>query len=242
MTDPQIAQAPDQLRALLQRIMLAVLVIDAVQVIALTARGQLLGRPNGPGYTVLAIAAIGAYLVAVTALTRVTPPWLGLLRRIALRFGLITGAMWATSLIVETYAGLSGWPSIAATGPLLIGGFVLFGVSGAVGYGRTGNKRVGVLTATATSLICVTATITIGLTQTWFALDTLARNLDGSPEYLASGWHDLPAFAIANTLDAAATHTLLAPTIAAIAAALAIAITAAYHRRDGRVRGDGPGA
>jgi hypothetical protein len=221
---------PEQLRPLLRRTMLAVLAIDAVQVTALTARGQLLDRPDGPRYAVFATAAIAAYLVAVAALTRPTPPWLGPLRRVAVRFGLITGAMWATSLIVETYAGLSGWPSIAATGPLLIGGFVLFGVSGAVGYRRIGSKRVGVLTAIATSLICVTATITVGLTQAWFALATLARNIDGSPEYLGSSWHDLPAFAIANTLDAAATHTLLAPIIAAIAAIIAISITAYHHR------------
>ncbi len=140
--------------------------------------------------------------------------------------GMLSGAMWIASLTVETFAGLSGWPSIAATAPLLLGAFVLWTAAAAVVVRRTGSLPAGVLAAVAAAMLCVTTTIAFGFALAYLALPTLEQNISGSPEYLASHWSDVHAFAIANTLDAAFQHLALAPIIATLTGTLgAVAAT-----------------
>ncbi len=145
---------------------------------------------------------------------------------------MLSGAMWIASLTVETFAGLSGWPNIAATAPLLLGAFVLWTAAAAVVARRTGSLPAGVLAVAAAAMLCVTATIAFGSTLAYLAFPTVEQNINGSPEYLASHWSDLHAFAIANTLDAAFQHLALAPIIATVAGTLG-AIAATRRRSHG---------
>jgi len=130
--------------------------------------------------------------------------------------GLLTGALWLVNLTLETFTGLGGRLGLLATAPFLLGAFALWGVGGAVGAWRTGSLRLGILAAVLAALLCVLGTVTYGFLLLYAALPQLERNLVADPDFLRSGWGDLRAFAIANTLDAGFSYLLLAPLIAAL--------------------------
>jgi len=197
------------------------LVVDVALLGGLAAEGSVLAKPGGTRYLLAPLAAFMVYAAAVSTTAR----WNGRPRlTVAVRVGVIagmpSGAMWIASLTVETFAGLSGWPSIAATAPLLLGAFVLWSAAAAVAARRTGSLAAGMLAAIAAAMVCVTATIAFGFALAYLALPTLQQNINGSPGYLASHWGDLHAFAIANTLDAAFQHLALAPIIATLTGSL----------------------
>lgn len=154
--------------------------------------------------------------MALIALTGAGQATLRQARRTGVMVGLVTGVAWLVNLLIETFVGLSGVPSLVATAPLLLGGFALWGVAGAIARRRTGSLAAGLSAAVIAAMTCVAVTLVLGFTLPFLALPTLARNIDGSPEYLASGWHDLSAFAVANTLDAGFTHLLVAPIVAVV--------------------------
>lgn len=195
---------------------LVVLTADAMLIAGLAWQGSVVTYPGGWGYLIAALAAVVAYAAAAVAVTGRNRPWVLSARSVGLRFGVLTGGMWALSLTVETFAGLHGWPNLVATAPLLLGGFVLWGVAAAISRRRTGSIPGGVLAAVCAAMVCVVLTITVGFTFAYLALTTLEHNIDGSPEYLQSHWEDLHAFAIANTLDAAFTHAMIAPIVAVV--------------------------
>ena len=219
---------------------LAVLAVNAALVVALAVAGSVVARPGGPRYLVLALAGLAAYAGAVVAVTVTGEAWVREGRRTGVVVGVITGVMWLLNLLIETFAGLSGMPALAATAPLLLGGFALWGVAGAIGRRRTGSLGAGLLAAVVAAMTCVSITLVLGFTLPFLALTRLAQNIDGSPEYLGSGWHDLPAFAIANTLDAGFTHLLVAPVVAVITGAVGAGIAGAVVGGGGRPGGSRP--
>jgi len=199
-----------------RQIALAVLTLDAALVAGLAADGSVLAHPGGWGYVIAALGGVVVYAAAAVALTGSDTPWVATARTVGARLGVITAGMWIASLTVETFAGLRGWPNLIATGPLLLGGFALWGVAAAMTRRRTGSLPAGILAAVCAAMVCVALTITVGFTLAYLALPRLEHNINGSPEYLQSNWGDLHAFAIANTLDAGFTHALIAPIVAAV--------------------------
>jgi len=210
----------------------ALLAVDLTLLGGLAAQGSVLAHPGGGRYLLAPLAAFVAYATAAAVTARKTRarPWLPTAVQVGMMAGAMTGAMWVVSLTVETFAGLSGWPNIAATAPLLLGAFAVWAAAGALAGKRTDSFAAGVLAAVFGAMLCVMITIGFGLTLVYLALPTLARNINGSPEYLASHWNDLHAFAIANTLDAAFQHLLIAPLIAAITGSLSALATHRYPR------------
>jgi hypothetical protein len=199
---------------------LVVLSGDAALVIALAADGSILAQPGGPRYLVAPLFALAVYAAAVLYLTSRRESWAPTALAVGALAGAVTAVMWVLSLTVETFAGLSGWANVAATAPLLLGGFALWGVTGAIAFRRCRTASAAIRAAVAAAMMCVTVTVAFGFALAFVAAGRLERNINGSPEYLASHWRDLHAFAIANTLDAAFSHLLLAPIIAALAGAV----------------------
>jgi hypothetical protein len=131
-------------------------------------------------------------------------------------FGIVTGAMWVVNLAVETFADFSGAASVITSAPPLLGGFALWGVAGGIGARQTGTLSLGVLAAVWAAMTCVLITVTFGFALAFTSMPRLEQLLVSDPDYLRSGWHDLRAFAIANQFNAAASHLIAAPIIAAI--------------------------
>jgi hypothetical protein len=226
-----LTRLPAGLSTRVQRwVALAILAADVVLVAGLAAEGTVLAKPGGLRYVIAALAGLAVYAAAVTVLTARGQPWVNTARQTGVALGAVTAAMWLLSLAIETFAGLTPRLNLAATGPLLLGGFALWGLAGALARRRTGTLRAGVLAAVSAAMTCVTINLVFGLSLPYLALPRLVHNIDGSPEYLRNGWHDLHAFAIANTLDAGFMLLLVAPAIATVVGTLA-ALAAGLRRR-----------
>jgi hypothetical protein len=219
------------LSARVQRwVALAILSADVVLVAGLAAEGTVVAKPGGPRYVIATLIGLAVYAAAITVLTARPQPWMSTARRTGVAFGAVTAALTLVSLAIETFAGLTPGLNLAVTAPLLLGGFALWGIAGALARRRTGTLRAGVVAAVSAAMTCVTINLVFGLSLPFLALPRLVHNIDGSPEYLRDGWHDLHAFAIANTLDAGFMLLLVAPVIATVIGALA-ALAAGIRRR-----------
>jgi hypothetical protein len=134
----------------------------------------------------------------------------------SLVFGLITGTMQAINIAIETFGHMSGLVNILITAPFLLGSFLLWGVSAFWTTRQTGSLRIGVAAAIGSGMIGILIGIAFGFLLTYTSLPTLAQNILGSPEQIASHWTDLQAFGIANTFDAGFVHLAAAWIIGAV--------------------------
>jgi hypothetical protein len=132
-------------------------------------------------------------------------------------------AIWGTAAAALEIANISiehGWP-FAAHGPALqiafmLASFLLWGCAGGHAGHRTGLVRAGVLGGVCSAAFSSLLSVPAGLCIELFASPPAPEYVAQWGEFKRSGWTDAHAFGIANALDSAFTHLLLAPVIAAI--------------------------
>jgi hypothetical protein len=147
-------------------------------------------------------------------------------------FGLLTGGIWVVNHTLETFTDLSSL-GLAATAPLLLGAFVLWGLAGFLRSAQTGSLRCGLLAALWSAMLCVLLTVTYGFLLLYFALPRLIALEASDPDFLRSHWSDLHAFAIANTFDAAFSHLVGALVVSLVFGAAGSLIGLIAYRRRG---------
>jgi len=130
-------------------------------------------------------------------------------------FGVITGALEMINV------GLENTASAAAHGPTLSIGFMaivfsLWGIGGARTVGSGNSIRAGMATAILSSGICMLLAVTAGFWIELFIAPPDPASVSMWPEYRRSGWTDARAFGLANTLDSAFTHLIIAPFVAMV--------------------------
>jgi hypothetical protein len=183
-------------------------------------------QPNALLYLLEPMALLIVYAAIALLTTRQTGLQTEVALRVGLLFGLGAGCLWLVNLTLETFTNLSGAAGILATAPFLLGGFLLWGVSGAVAAWRAGSIGPGLLTAVWSAMICALLTISYGLTLPSVASDQLGQALANDPDFLRSRWTDLHAFVLANSFDAAFSHLLgaliIGVTLGAISAVAAV--------------------
>jgi hypothetical protein len=169
-----------------------------------------------PGTTALVMEVVGLLLLYGAVLlwgAGSTPPKL-LLRGTTI--GLIAGSVQIIHLLLERFVSFSGRWNGVVTLAFMMTTFLLWGVTGFIG------ARSGQVTTTSIWLAVWSAVLTMTLAvATGFALDfflspTPPDSMLSWPEFQRSGWTDVRAFAIANTLDSAFSHLLIGPAVAAI--------------------------
>jgi hypothetical protein len=165
-------------------------------------------QPNALLYLLEPLALLVVYALIALLTTRQFGPRREVASRVGLLFGLLTGCLWLINLTLETFTDLSGSAGILATAPFLLGGFLLWGIAGAISAWRAGSFGSGLLAAVWSAMICVLLTVTYGLTLPLVALPRLRQQLTGDPDFLRSRWTDLHAFVLANSFDSAFSHLL----------------------------------
>lgn len=211
---------------------LAIILLDLALIGVRVLRSpSFFGQPGAHEYLLAPALLLVVYAGMALAITaRVSAP-----RSVALRtgttLGLLAGALWVVNLSVETFTNLSNAFGILGTAPFLLGGFALWGIAGFLGARRTGAPRLGVLSAVWGAMVCALLTITYGFLLLFTALPRLQHDLTDDPDWLRSGWDDLPAFAIANTFNAGFTHLLGALLIGTAVGAMGSALGMIGSRR-----------
>ena len=186
----------------------------------------LLTQPGGAIFVAEPILPLLAYAALGLWLTGGRGPGARAALRVGGGFGLVVGALWVANIAVESLIALDGGMSSLLTGVFLLGGFALWGGAGFLAARRASSPTEGVRAAVVAAMLTVLIAIAFGLLLTFAALPRLEHGLAGSAEYARSGWHDLRAFAIANSFDSAFSHLLIAPVIATIVGALGALIGA----------------
>jgi len=164
-----------------------------------------------PGARLTAAGSVAAMAACAAAIG-----WAGNGRRraalfeIAVIFGCIGAALEVLNIAIENSMGNRA--AITLGFMLLV--FLSWGAAGFRATTALGTLRSGVSAAVLSALICMLLAVTAG-----FLFELLLRPPDASSvatwaEFKRSGWTDVRAFAIANTLGAGFTHLVVAPFIA----------------------------
>lgn len=171
---------------------------------------------NMPGSsTVVAEAAVllAAYSAAVLIIPAHASQETQAALRVGSRFGLGIGLLQVIHLLVENFANLRGTANAATTLAFMVTTFGLWGVSGFVVARSTGSLKNAVAASCWSAAVTMLITVAFGLALMYAGVPPL-REVATWGEFARSGWTDVRAFAIANTLDAAASHLFIAPLVA----------------------------
>jgi hypothetical protein len=130
-------------------------------------------------------------------------------------FGLITGALEMVDIGLENLAPATAHRPAVSISFMAIA-FLLWGIAGARTV-RSGNSiRAGVATAILSAGICMLLAVTAGFIVEFFIAPPDPVAVSMWAEYRRSGWTDAHAFGLANTLDSAFTHLIIAPIVAMV--------------------------
>lgn len=142
----------------------------------------------------------------------------------------LRGAVWERIFNIATVVGVSSGLSeiltIAAENNILnfrvpqglaiISVFAAWGIAGLWAALTLNSFRAGLLASVASAAMCMLIGIAGGVLLELFVFPTTPAVVATWQEYKRSAWTDPGAFQIANTLDSAFGHLLLAPIVAAI--------------------------
>ncbi len=196
----------------------------ALTIRAFFSYAPLRGEAGAWGYLWYAFFPLLAYAAALFWLRRATSAAAVGAVPIVAQLGGLGALLEIISIAVETFVPLpSGLMGVFSLGSML----ALFSLWGYAGFRATravGLIGSGLLAAVGTAMVGVLAAIAFGIALGILALPRLAMWLAGSAEYARSGWTDLRAFALANQLDSASSHLVLAPMVAAICGSLGLGL------------------
>jgi hypothetical protein len=85
--------------------------------------------------------------------------------------------------------------------------------------------------AAMSAIVSMTITVCFGTIFEWYIAPIPIESMRGWAEFQRSGWSDLAAFSIAETIDSVTTHLLMAPIIALIFGAIAASFVVRRRRR-----------
>ena len=175
----------------------------ALLVLQVLAYPDVLAQTGAWGYVLTPVALLAAYAGVAGLLMRRgdSPRARGL--QVGTALGMLAGSLWVVDLTDETFAPATG---MLLSAPLLVGGFVLWGLAGFLAARGSASLWPGLAAGIWAAMVTALLTVTLGFLLGLLAEPQLQQLLVTDPDYLRSGWSDLHAFTIANTLDAAASH------------------------------------
>ncbi|MGI8745307.1 MAG: hypothetical protein ACR2NN_22585 [Bryobacteraceae bacterium] len=190
----------------------------------------LLAIPVGLAFVLETTGLLVSYAVLVVWATSDGP-----LRRAALLsgtpLGVVAGAIQVAHLTQETTMDWGAvWNGISGFG-LLFCTFLLWGVAGYRTTRRTGALWSGTMAGFWSAIVTMSILVMFGFVEFYLAMP--------KPEYVVtwgefkrSGWADIHAFTIANTLDAAQSHLIAGPIVGAIFGGIAGVIARMQHKQE----------
>lgn len=160
------------------------------------------------------------------------------LMRSAAFYGLLGGILDLLNIAVE-----NGIPVVLHLPELTIGVMLtLFGSWAVLGFRITralGSIGAGVFAAIVSAGICMLIAVTGGFATQFFVHPPEPAYVSTWSEFKTSGWTDARAFGLANTLDSALTHLVIAPTVALVfGGGASLLAQLAFAKRVNRINAD----
>jgi hypothetical protein len=169
-----------------------------------------------PGGTVYVVEVAGLLLLYGAVLiwgARSMPPKL-LLRGTTI--GLIAALVQVVHLVCERFVSFSDRWSGTISITFMLATFLLWGVTGFVATRSGQATSTGIWLAVWSAVVTMTVVVTLGFALEFFLAPWPPESMLSWGEFKRSGWTDIHAFAIANTLDAAFSHLLIGPAVAVV--------------------------
>ncbi len=174
---------------------------------------------------VIALAGCGLFVVAVTSGRQ--GKRLDALRP-ATAWGMAGGALLVVHMALEDFGrriGENGWITLA----FMSATFLLWGVTGFRVARNTASTAPGWLGGCWSAVVSVLAAVTFGFVLMFFEVPPLDY-VATWPEFKQSGWSDVQAFAIANSLDAGFTHLVAGLVLGSIFGAIGAGLAHVWPR------------
>jgi hypothetical protein len=174
-----------------------------------------------PGATALLIEVTGLLLLYAAVLywgaASLSPP---LMLR-ATTIGLIAGSLQAIHLVCERFVNLPGAWNGAVTLAFMLTTITLWGLAAFIATRSGQATPTSIRLAVWSALVTMTVTVAAGFALEFFLSPVSLESVLSWPEFKRSGWTDVRAFSIANTLDSAVSHLLIGPVLATIVGSVA---------------------
>jgi hypothetical protein len=176
-------------------------------------------QPGALGYVLDLFAILIAYAVAAAWVERSDRSLWTSVRDIAFVVGAGTGMVEIVANAMEN--GLLPGPhgALVPIASMLVV-FGTWGVAGAWTARRLRSVKVAWLAAIGSSMICMLIAVAGGALIELWLVPTDPGAVATWAEFRRSGWNDPVAFQVANTMDAAFSHLLLAPIVATVSGGL----------------------
>jgi hypothetical protein len=212
-----MAQGSDPLMGELRLWLLALIVCDlGLVALRLVTYAAFFAMPGALGYLIAPVVMLAIYATAIFTLPLLAGRFPGVTTavRAGTVVGLIGGALDLVNITLESLLALPKSIVTLTTLAAMLGLFLAFAVAGFLGALSSGSFRLGVGAAVWSAVVALLLAVTFGFLLVNTSLPQLAQDERGDPDYVRSGWTDVRAFAIANTLDAGFTHLVEGPIIA----------------------------
>ena len=135
-------------------------------------------------------------------------------------FGVIAAAVQTAHLLTENTVHLGGGRDAMVTLAFMLATFTVWGVAG---Y-RAGRLVPGLLAGIWSAVATMSIVVAIGFAIEFYWIVPSPAEVVTWGEFQRSGWGDVRAFTIANTLDSAFSHLLIGPIVGAVVGVIGGAI------------------
>jgi hypothetical protein len=194
-------------------ILLALILVTCILVIVrLSEYRAYFAQHNASSYVVQLFAIFAAYVIAILWVGRLKGIFWASIFRVAMILGLVSGLMEILTIASEN-------DILAFRVPQLLGILSVFATWAVAGFWATltlKSIKAGLLTSVASAAVCMLIGVAGGVSVEMFVAPTNPLIVATWQEFKRSAWTDPAAFQIANTLDSAFGHLLIAPVVAMI--------------------------
>jgi hypothetical protein len=192
----------------------------------------LLALPGGRSYVFGTAGLFVLYGFIVLWVTRTDDPVCRTGVKVGTPLGLIAGVIQIAHLTQEEFWDLGKVGNGISGFGLLLCTFLVWGMAGHRAAREPGAVRSGTMAGLWSAIVTMSLLILFGFFVEFYLATPKPEYVATWGEFKRSGWTDIHAFTMANTLDAAQSHLIIGPIIGGISGGIAGVITHLHGKRE----------
>ncbi len=188
----------------------------------------LLVMPGGLKFVIEPALLLIVYALLVVWATSRADPLRQRMLQIGTPLGLLGGMVQIVHMLLENLVNFGAVNGTVTLSSMLLT-FLLWGVAGYRASRTTTSTGLGALTGSWSALVTMLMAVTFGFALLYSSIPRLDY-VATWPEFQRSGWRDVHAFSIANTLDSGFSHLLIGPIVGVLFGGVAGIIARFQHK------------
>jgi hypothetical protein len=185
----------------------------------------LLAMPGGSTFVLETTGVLLLYGILIVRATRSDGPLRRTVLLLGTPVGLVAAAVQIAHLAAENFIHFGKpWEGITAV-TFMLGTFLIWGVAGYRSARSAGAIAPGVVAGSWSAVVTMSILVTFGFALEFYLVTPKPEYVATWGEFKRSGWTDVHAFTIANTLDSALSHLIVGPIVGAIFGGVAGGVT-----------------